>query len=65
MLAKTLEPVRKRIAKRPTLNENETTATLIERILAVAGWVEQDPDGVTREGKAPRARYFSRESVSQ
>src|ERR1700752_345609 len=56
MLANTLGDVRKRIAKRPKLNENDTKATLIEPILSALGWDVHDVEEVAREHKAPRAK---------
>lgn len=56
MLDRTLADVRKRIAKRPKLNENDTKATLIEPILQALGWDVHDVDEVAREHKAPRAK---------
>jgi len=56
MLAQTLADVRRRIAKRKKLNENDTKATLIEPVLAALGWDVLDPEEVAREHKAPRAK---------
>lgn len=55
MLATTLEAIRKRITKRPKLNENDTKATLIEPALASLGWDIQDVEDVAREHRASLA----------
>lgn len=56
MLSQTLADVRRRIAKRPKLNENDTKATLVEPVLAALGWDVHDVEEVAREHKAPRAK---------
>ncbi|MBK7875558.1 MAG: hypothetical protein IPJ77_07375 [Planctomycetes bacterium] len=54
MLATTLADVRKRITKRPKLNENDTKATLIEPVLQALGWGIPQPRGDTDEGRDAR-----------
>lgn len=56
MLATTLDAIRKRIAKRPKLNENDTKATLIEPVLNALG---REQAGATR-GRGPMQFQIAR-----